>query len=214
MMQADLFAEEKRDVELGPGAAILGRFALDAADALIAHIEQMSVLSPFRHMETRGGKAMSVAMFNCGAWGWVSDRSGYRYDAIDPVTALPWPDLPTLFLDLANRAADALGFGGFVPDACLVNRYVVGSRLSLHQDRDERDRDAPIVSVSLGLPATFLWGGHKRNDRPARHRLFHGDVVVWGGPSRLVFHGVDELKDADHPYTGAMRYNLTFRKTR
>ncbi|GAO53491.1 alkylated DNA repair protein alkB [Novosphingobium sp. MD-1] len=213
-MQADLFANERRDVELGPGAAILSGFALDVADALMTHVERMSALSPFRHMETRGGKVMSVAMFNCGAWGWVSDRSGYRYEAIDPETGTPWPELPPLFLDLAKRAADILGFDGAVPDACLVNRYVAGSRLSLHQDRNERDREAPIISVSLGLTATFLWGGHQRSDRPARHRLFHGDVVVWGGPSRMVYHGVDELKGADHPVTGAMRYNLTFRKAR
>lgn len=199
---------------LGPGAAILSGFALDEADALVGHVKRMSATSPFRHLETPGGRRMSVAMFNCGSWGWVSDRSGYRYDAVDPETGAPWPDLPALFLDLAQRAADALGFGGFVPDACLVNRYVRGSRLSLHQDMDEMDHGAPIVSVSLGLPASFLWGGHRRNDRPVRHRLLHGDVVVWGGPSRMIFHGVDELKSGDHPVIGAMRYNLTFRKAR
>lgn len=197
-MLPDLFADERRDVNLGPGAAILSGFALDVADALIAHIERLSAISPFRRMETRGGRRMSVAMFNCGRLGWVSDRSGYRYDAIDPETGTPWSALPTLFLDLANRAASALGFDGFKPDACLVNRYVPGSRLSLHQDMDEQDRSAPIVSVSLGLPATFLWGGHQRSDRPAHHRLTHGDVVVWGGPSRMIFHGVDELKEGAH----------------
>jgi DNA oxidative demethylase len=213
-MQPDLFAGERRDVPLGPGAAILGGFALDLADALVAHVMRLSALSPFRHMTTRGGKRLSVAMYNCGEVGWVSDRSGYRYDALDPETGAPWPALPDLFLNLANRAAQALHFDGFMPDACLVNRYGPGARLSLHQDLDERDRTAPIVSVSLGLPATFLWGGHHRHGRPVRHRLVHGDVVVWGGPSRMIFHGVDELKAGDHPVTGAMRYNLTFRKAR
>lgn len=213
-MQHDLFAEQRDDVDLGPGASILAGFALDIADALVSHVEHMAAISPFRRMETRGGKRMSVAMFNCGSVGWVSDRSGYRYDVIDPHTAAPWPIFPPLFLNLARRAANALGFGGFVPDACLVNRYAPGSRLSLHQDMDEKDRGAPIVSVSLGLPATFLWGGHHRSDRPTRHRLVHGDVVVWGGPSRMIFHGVDEMKDGDHPTTGAARYNLTFRKAR
>lgn len=213
-MQPDLFIEERQDVDLGPGASILCGFALDVADALVAHVERMSTISPFRRMETRGGKRMSVAMFNCGSVGWVSDRSGYRYDGIDPETDAAWPGIPSLLLDLASRAAGTLGFDGFVPDACLVNRYVSGSRLSLHQDMDEQDLGAPIVSVSLGLPATFLWGGRQRSDRPARHRLVHGDVVVWGGPSRMIFHGVDELKDGDHALTGAARYNLTFRKAR
>ncbi len=213
-MQHDLFAGEHRHVDLGPGAAILGGFALDVADALVAEIGRMAAISPFRHMETRGGKRMSVAMSNGGPLGWVSDRSGYRYDAIDPQTAAAWPAMSPLFLDLARRAAAVLGFGDFVPDACLINRYAPGARLSLHRDMDEQDREAPIVSVSLGLPATFLWGGDQRGDRLTRHRLVHGDVVLWGGPSRLAFHGIDELKDGDHPATGALRYNLTFRKVR
>jgi len=213
-MQHDLFADEHRHVELGPGAAILGGFALDVADALVAEIGRMAAISPFRHMETRGGKRMSVAMSNGGPLGWVSDRSGYRYDPIDPQTTAAWPAMSPLFLDLARRAAAVLGFGDFVPDACLINRYAPGARLSLHRDMDEQDREAPIVSVSLGLPATFLWGGDQRGDRLTRHRLVHGDVVLWGGPSRLVFHGIDELKDGDHPATGAVRYNLTFRKVR
>jgi alkylated DNA repair protein (DNA oxidative demethylase) len=213
-MQADLFADERRVVELGPGVAILRGFALGIADDLIARLLMLSRTSPFRTMETRGGRHMSVAMYSCGALGWISDRSGYRYDPIDPETNAPWPALPHMFGDLAARAADACGFGGFVPDACLVNRYRPGTRLSLHQDMDERDLTAPIVSVSLGLSATFLWGGLKRGDRPVRHRLDHGDVVVWGGPSRMIFHGVDALKDGQHPQTGAVRYNLTFRKAR
>lgn len=210
----DLFADERRDVALGSGAAILSGFASDIAGDLVDQVRVMSVISPFRNMETRGGKRMSVAMFNCGALGWVSDRSGYRYDAIDPQTGAPWPDLPPLFLDLASRAASELGYRDFVPDACLINRYVPGARLSLHQDMDEQDHTAPIVSISLGLPATFLWGGLQRSDRPARHRLVHGDVVVWGGSSRMIFHGIDVLKDGEHPVIGAQRYNITFRKAR
>lgn len=214
MMLPDLFAGDRRDVALGPGAAILGGFACDVATRLVDEVRHLATVSPFRHMETRGGRRMSVAMLNCGTFGWVSDRSGYRYDAVDPETGAPWPAMPRSFLDLADRAADALGYRGFTPDACLVNRYAPGSRLSLHQDMDEQDRDAPIVSVSLGLPGTFLWGGQQRSDRPERVRLSHGDVVVWGGPSRMTFHGVDEMKDGNHPMTGAFRYNLTFRKAR
>ena len=155
---------------------------------------------------------MSVAMTNCGSLGWVTDRTGYRYDPVDPETGQLWPAMPTIYADLARRAAKAAGFARFEPDACLINRYEPGARLSLHQDRNERDYDAPIVSVSLGIPATFLWGGMARSQRPRRHRLTHGDVVVWGGPARLTFHGVDPLPSADHPATGGLRYNLTFRK--
>ncbi len=155
---------------------------------------------------------MSVAMTNCGRVGWVSDRTGYRYDPVDPDTKVPWPAMPPAFLDLAARAAAEAGFANYDPDACLINRYVAGARLSLHQDRDEKDAWAPIVSVSLGLPATFLWGGKRRSDPVRRMRLESGDVVVWGGPARFVYHGVAPLKEGDHPLTGAARINLTFRK--
>ena len=162
-------------------------------------------------MVTPGGWTMSVAMTNCGALGWVTDRSGYRYDPVDPESTRPWPNMPAVFTELAARAAAAAGFADFVPDACLINRYEPGARLSLHQDRDEYDYSHPIVSVSLGLPAAFLWGGPKRADRPRRVPLAHGDVVVWGGPARLTFHGVHTLKDGSHPLTGNLRYNLTLR---
>jgi len=155
---------------------------------------------------------MSVAMTNCGAAGWVSDRTGYRYRRIDPETGRPWPAMPAVFAELAARAAEVAGFPAFAPDVCLANRYAPGARLSLHQDRDEQDFGAPIVSVSLGLPAVFLWGGLSRSDRPRRVRLAHGDVVVWGGPARLTFHGIDTLRDGEHELTGAVRYNLTFRR--
>jgi DNA oxidative demethylase len=155
---------------------------------------------------------MSVAMTNCGSVGWVTDRTGYRYDPIDPDSGQPWPDMPPVFRELADQAAAQAGFPGFRPEACLVNRYEPGARLSLHQDRDERNYDAPIVSVSLGLPATFLWGSLKRTDKTVRYRLVHGDVVVWGGPSRLVFHGVAPLAEGEHALLGRRRINLTFRQ--
>jgi alkylated DNA repair protein (DNA oxidative demethylase) len=163
-------------------------------------------------MVTPGGWRMSAALTNCGAVGWISDRTGYRYDAIDPDTAERWPAMPELFLDLARRSASRVGFENFEPDACLMNRYAPGARLSLHQDRNEKDFGQPIVSVSLGLPATFLFGGLNRSDRPKRVQLHHGDVAVWGGPSRLAFHGIDTLDAGAHPSTGRLRYNLTFRR--
>lgn len=197
---------------LAEGACLLRGFARDAAPALLDAVAAIAAVAPFRHMETPGGWRMSVAMTNAGRAGWLTDRSGYRYDARDPETGLPWPPLPAPLVDLAGRAAAAAGFAGFVPDAALINRYAPGSRLSLHQDRNERDPAHPIVSVSLGLPATFLWGGATRAERPRRVRLRHGDVVVWGGAARLAFHGVDVLADGEHPATGACRINLTLRR--
>ncbi|WP_158912782.1 DNA oxidative demethylase AlkB [Caulobacter sp. S45] len=197
---------------LAAGAVLLGGFALQDAVALLAGLKAVVAISPFRHMVTPGGWPMSVSMSNCGAAGWVTDRRGYRYDPDDPETARPWPAMPLVFSTLAARAAEAAGFAGFVPDACLINRYEPGARLTLHQDRNERDFAHPIVSVSLGLPATFLWGGASRSERPRRIPLVHGDVVVWGGPARMTFHGVDTMKDGAHPLTGAIRFNLTFRR--
>lgn len=197
---------------LEEGAVILRAFASANAAGLLEHVSAISEAAPFRHLETRGGYTMSVAMTNCGRCGWVSDRSGYRYDPIDPQTGLPWPAMPPAFLDLASRAAAEAGFADYDPDACLINRYVAGARLGMHQDRDENDQWAPIVSVSLGLPAVFLWGGKRRGDRVRRLLLQSGDVVVWGGPARFVYHGVAPLKDGRHELTGAARINLTFRK--
>ncbi len=212
----DLFAGERRAgaERLGEGAMLLRGFAAAEAWALIAAVETVVAVAPFRHMVTPGGYRMSVAMTNCGAQGWVTDRRGYRYDPCDPETGRLWPPLPAVFGALATQAAAAGGFHGFTADACLINRYEPGSRLSLHQDRNERDFAQPIVSVSLGLPATFFFGGLERSDRPRRFRLESGDVAVWGGPSRLVFHGVDPLADGDHPATGRCRINLTLRKAR
>jgi alkylated DNA repair protein (DNA oxidative demethylase) len=209
--QIGLFDDPAADIELGPGARVLKGFVMAESRVLLAEIARISASAPFRHLITPGGHTMSVAMTNAGPAGWVSDRRGYRYEANDPQTGRPWPPMPPLFLDIAARAAQAVGFEGFVPDACLINRYAPGSRLTLHQDRDENDLRQPIVSVSLGLPATFLWGHETRGGRVRRVPLVHGDVVVWGQPSRMVFHGVDVLKDGEHPLTGAVRYNLTFR---
>ncbi len=198
-------------VTLTEGANVLRAFAAPEAATLMEVLADVLAAAPFRHMVTPGGYSMSVAMTNCGEAGWVTDRTGYRYDPIDPLTRRPWPAMPPVFRRLAARAATAGGFSAFEPDACLVNRYGPGSKLSLHQDRNERDFVAPIVSVSLGLPAVFLFGGLRRSDRPRRIRLESGDVVVWGGPTRLVFHGVERLADGDHPLTGRCRINLTFR---
>ena len=178
----------------------------------MADLDHVIAQAPFRHMLTPGGYRMSVAMSNCGPLGWTSDRKGYRYGEIDPQTGDPWPALPASFSDLATRAASAAGFHDFLPDACLINRYQEGAKLSLHQDKDERDFGQPIVSVSLGLPATFLFGGLERAGKTIRLPLIHGDVVVWGGPARLRYHGVSPLKQGSHPLIGEARINLTFRK--
>ncbi|MBC9205639.1 DNA oxidative demethylase AlkB [Roseomonas aerophila] len=195
-----------------PGLTLLQGFALPQEDALLAGIEQVAQAAPFRHMVTPGGFTMSVALTNCGTYGWVSDRRGYRYQSQDPETGHTWPAMPAVFMDLARRAAAAGGFEDFSPDACLINRYAPGSKLSLHQDKNEADFSAPIVSVSLGLPATFLFGGLERTDPQDRVQLHHGDIAVWGGKARLAYHGVMPLKDGQHPRLGAYRINMTFRR--
>ena len=197
---------------LAPGALILRTFALAEEAALLADLNDITTRAPFRHMVTPGGFRMSVAMTNCGPFGWVTDRTGYRYSPTDPETGLPWPPMPESFLRLAANAATQAGFENFIPDACLINRYEPGAKMSLHQDKDEKDFTQPIVSVSLGIPATFQFGGLTRSEKPIRTKLTHGDVVVWGGPTRLNFHGVAPLKDDTHPALGRMRINLTFRK--
>jgi alkylated DNA repair protein (DNA oxidative demethylase) len=198
--------------QLEDGAMLLRDFVAAEAPVFIQEVERVSRLAAFRHLVVPGGHTMSVAMTNCGRVGWVSDRTGYRYDPVDPDTGAHWPAMPEAFLDIAARAAAAAGFAQYDPDACLINRYVAGAKLSLHQDRDENDAWAPIVSVSLGLPALFLWGGRRRKDPVRRLPLESGDIVVWGGPARFVYHGVGPLRDGHHPLTGASRINLTFRK--
>ena len=197
---------------ISDGAVLLRRHALADEAHLLEDLDEVVATSRFRHMVTPGGFVMSVAMTNCGTLGWVSDKRGYRYDPVDPQTQRPWPPMPASFRRLATAAADSAGFAGFEPDACLINRYEPGSKLSLHQDRDERDFSAPIVSVSLGLPANFLFGGDRRPDKTIRIPLEHGDVVVWGGPARMRYHGVSPVKAGEHPTLGSCRVNLTFRK--
>jgi len=215
---ADLFegvAEFRPPREaMAEGAVLLRGFAKPRESELIAALRKITAQAPFRRMFTPGGHQMSVAMTNCGDAGWVTDRSGYRYDGVDPECGKAWPAMPDSFRELARRAADEGGFDGFAPDACLINRYEPGARMSLHQDKDEEDFGAPIVSVSLGLPAVFMFGGIKRSDKPKRFRLEHGDIAVWGGPSRLFFHGVAPLAEGEHALLGRQRINLTFRKAR
>lgn len=216
MMQNELLESAPRAAHerLAPGASLLRAFALRRAQALLDDLHELTARNPLRYMTTPGGFRMSVAMTNCGDVGWVTDRTGYRYAALDPVSGAPWPPLPRVFREIATTAAAAAGFSAFAPDACLISRYEPGARLSLHQDKDERDLESPIVSVSLGLPAVFLLGGHRRSDRPRRIELEHGDVVVWGGPARLRYHGVLPLKEGRHPLLGGHRVNLSLRRAR
>jgi DNA oxidative demethylase len=214
-MSAELFERIESDPQtkeaLADDAWVLRGHAFAPAAALLAGVHSVLQQAPWRHMLTPGGRRMSVAMSNCGPVGWVSDARGYRYDPRDPDTGLPWPPIPEALLQLAHSAAEAAGYVAFAPDACLINRYEPGTRLSLHQDRNERDMGSPIVSVSLGLPAVFLFGGLVRTAPVRRVRLEHGDVAVWGGRSRLAFHGVAPLAQGHHGLTGHARINLTFR---
>jgi DNA oxidative demethylase len=215
-MAIDLFtstAESDTDeVRLGPGTILLRACVFPVETEILRDLGDVTAQAPFRHMVTPGGFRMSVGMTNCGTLGWVTDRMGYRYDQRDPESGQTWPKMPDTFLGLAREAAVRAGFPGFLPDACLINRYEPGAKLSLHQDRNEKDLDQPIVSVSLGVPATFLLGGMTRSERAVTLELIHGDVLVWGGPDRLRYHGVLPLKDAQHPVLGRHRINLTFRK--
>jgi alkylated DNA repair protein (DNA oxidative demethylase) len=209
---SDFFDPSAAERAVKLGLSHLPGFALPYETELLAEIDRVVKAAPFRHMLTPGGQRMSAGMTNCGEAGWVTDRKGYRYDRLDPDSARPWPPLPGSFARLAALAAAEAGFAGYRPDVCLINRYEPGARMSLHQDRDERDFSAPIVSVSLGLDATFLFGGLKRSDRPHRLPLTHGDVLVWGGANRLAYHGIAPVADGCHPAVGRMRLNLTMRK--
>lgn len=210
----DLFDEidEPKPLELAEGSTLLRGFALCEQATMLKDLHGVVALAPFRHMVTPGGFTMSVAMTNCGESGWVTDKKGYRYDALDPITGKPWPDMPASFMALARAAAKLAGYSEFKPDACLINRYQVGARMSLHQDKNERDFTQPIVSVSLGVSAVFQLGGFERADKTIKLPLYHGDVLVWGGVSRLRYHGVLPLKASNHPAFGEYRINLTFRK--
>lgn len=218
MVSGDLFATlpdpRPAQIALGEGACLLPGFASPSMQQVLAAIDAVLAQAPLRHMHTPGGHRMSVSMSSCGALGWTSDRLGYRYLALDPQSGLPWPLMPTILLQLAAQAAAQAGYAGFVPDSCLINCYLPGAGMSLHQDKNERDVAAPIVSVSLGLPAVFMFGGLQRSDPVQRYRLVHGDVAVWGAASRFYFHGVAPLKHGEHAMLGSRRINLTFRKVR
>ncbi|NBF03956.1 DNA oxidative demethylase AlkB [Pseudomonas sp. Fl5BN2] len=208
--ESDLQQPARSDA-LGPQAWVLRGFALPWIERLLPRLDEVLAAAPFRHMVTPGGFSMSVGLSSCGQWGWTTDRSGYRYSRIDPQSLRPWPAMPEVFRQLAEAAADAAGFSRFTPDSCLINCYRPGAKMSLHQDKNEHDFNAPIVSLSLGLPAIFLFGGQQRSDQSQRVPLLHGDVVVWGGVDRLRYHGVLPLKDGNHPQLGQQRINLTFR---
>ncbi|WP_367253145.1 DNA oxidative demethylase AlkB [Pseudomonas sp. stari2] len=212
----DLFADTeseqpRRAEQIGEQSWVLRGFALPRIEQLLPALKWIIERAPLRHMMTPGGFSMSVATSSCGALGWITDRSGYRYSAEDPLSHLPWPEMPEVFRDLAQAAAKEVGFFDFVPDSCLINRYVPGAKMSLHQDKDEHSYTAPIVSLSLGLPAMFLFGGFARNDKTQRISLLHGDMVIWGGVDRLRYHGVLPIKYGRHPQLGEQRFNLTFR---
>ncbi|MBK5417779.1 DNA oxidative demethylase AlkB [Pseudomonas sp. TH31] len=209
---ADLEPEQPpRRQQIGEQSYVLRGFALPLIDRLLPALAQVLAAAPFRQMVTPGGFTMSVALSSCGTLGWTTDRNGYRYTRHDPQTGQPWPEMPEVFFELAQTAAREAGFAHFVPDSCLINRYIPGARMSLHQDKDEGSYAAPIVSVSLGLPAIFLFGGFERSDKSQRVPLFHGDIVVWGGVDRLRYHGVLPIKDGQHPQLGEQRINFTFR---
>ena len=213
----DLFAEQDlqqpaRVERISDQAFVLRGFALPAIKELLTAIDSVLLQSPLRQMQTPGGFTMSARLSSCGDLGWTTDRDGYRYSPVDPLNACPWPDMPGVFLALAEAAANTAGFEGFVPDACLINAYAPGARMSLHQDKNERSYTAPIVSISLGLPAIFQFGGFERSAPAQRISLFHGDIMVWGGVDRLRFHGVMPIKPGQHDLLGEQRINITLRQ--
>ncbi len=212
--QLSLFEEKPAYIEITRAAVLLPGYALDMDSDILTEVAQIISLAPLRQMKTPGGYQMSVQMTNCGEYGWISDLNGYRYSKIDPISGKKWPQMPKIFEDLAQKAALEAGFQNFCPDACLINQYIAGNKLSLHQDRDEKDLAAPIVSLSLGIDATFIFGGIKRSDRLIKVELVHGDVIVWGGQARLAYHGIQTIKESSHPLLGPRRINLTFRKSR
>lgn len=207
-MMRDLFSTESE--EICPGMVLLRQF-VDSAE-LQPDLESILAVSPLRRMQTRRGFYLSVQSTNCGQLGWISDRQGYRYSELDPLTDQSWPDMPKNFRVLAQRAAESVGFPGFDPDSCLINHYLPGTQMGAHQDRDESDFSAPIVSVSLGIDARFFVTGPERRGRSSAVDLSDGDVIVFGGPARHYYHGVRKLKFSEHPRFGAVRWNLTFRK--
>ncbi|WP_460111658.1 DNA oxidative demethylase AlkB [Pseudomonas sp. S3_H04] len=212
----ELFADHEpeqrpRAEQIGEQSWVLHGFALPLIEQILPALDAILAVAPLRHMVTPGGFSMSVGTSSCGALGWITDRHGYRYSSVDPLSDLPWPAMPQVFSTLAQSAAVRAGFTDFNADSCLINRYLPGAKMSLHQDKDEKAYSAPIVSLSLGLPAMFLFGGFSRSDKSQRIALLHGDMVVWGGVDRLRYHGVLPIKQGRHPRLGEQRINLTFR---
>jgi DNA oxidative demethylase len=209
----DLFENiQPNKLEVDKDAYYLSGYALTNEKALIIDLHEVLSQASLRQMMTKMGFYTSAAMTNCGQLGWVSDRKGYRYEALNPLTGKSWPAMPVSFFQLAQNAALEAGFSDFKPDACLINQYKVGASMGLHQDKNELDFTQPILSVSLGIPAIFKFGGLSRSDKPIKIRLTHGDIVVWGGDARLNYHGIIPLQPNNHAVLGPYRYNLTFRK--
>ena len=222
LFENDLFGSPvEQQVHIAEGAMLLRQFVQQNKNALLDETTVLADLncilenSPLRKMTTASGFTMSVAMTNCGKLGWVSGSNGYMYSSIDPETAQPWPAMPPALLEAATRIARQAGYPGFLPDACLINRYLAGAQMGLHQDRDEKDFSQPIVSLSIGLSARFIIGGLDsaagRNAHTQSVVLKHGDAIVFGAAARLMFHGVLSLKPGHHPLVGNSRINLTFR---
>lgn len=214
-MNLPLFDVEPQDpLPIAEGAVLLRGWAAVNDAQWLAAVRQVLAQQPFQAAYTASGLPMSVRTSNCGSWGWAASRSGYGYTRSDPDSGRPWPEMP-IFLKLQAQAlASAAGYLAFDPDVCLINSYELGAKMGLHHDADEKDKAAPIVSVSLGLPCTFVWGGLQRSDPVRSFALEHGDVLVWGGASRMVFHGVRPLRAGQHHLLGAQRWNLTFRMVR
>jgi len=201
-------AAEPTHEEIFPGATLMRGLAQAQDGEFLEAMQGVLSAAPLHHATTPTGLPMGVMVSDCG----TPEAFRRRWDPANPAVRQMWPPMPRALLDFSLRCAVRAGFPLFRPDTCHVNRYQAGTKLGLHQDRHECDMSQPIVSVSFGLECVFLLGGLERTDSPKRILLEHGDVIVWGGPSRMRFHGVQPLKPGHHPLTGPYRYNLTFRK--
>lgn len=210
-IDGDVWLKPQTTVLLAEGAMVLRRFATPVVVALMEGVEAVVAQSPLRRLIVPNGRPMRIEMTNCGLVGWVNIDGRYRYSRVDPLTGRSWPGMPATFRRIAGAAASAAGYPDFQPAVCIINRYAVGADLQMHQDRDDTQDRQPVVSVSLGLPAIFHFGGQGRGEKPLTIPLDDGDVVVWGGASRMHRHGVAPVAPGVHPRTGAYRYNLTFR---
>lgn len=208
----DLFSNNRPPIEeIYPDLFVLANFV--DTNPLMVQVERITKVSPFRKMMTPNGHYTGVALTNCGDFGWTSDRNEYRYSSSDPLNNQPWLAIPESFKALAKNAAHVAGFKDFEPDACLINQYLIGTKLGSHQDKNEKDFSQPIVSVSIGLSAVFQIFGNQRAGQAINYRLYDGDVVVWGNSARLCYHGVRTLSAAELDPTCQQRINITFRKS-